>query len=194
MGIMLLAIAWIGAIVISHQAWSYVGLLGAIPVVLSLVGKRSPGAVDNASGVATVLTAAPLLPQSVGILVTDAEELGLAGARAWCNQNLQAAVLNCDGIDDSGPLTLMWTRPRARRLEQAFRIHQRLRVMPLVPGVLVDAKAFSDAGWEAITLSRGTLGTLRRIHTARDDLDRLKGSGIESAARLLAAAAISLTE
>ena len=88
----------------------------------------------------------------------------------------------------------MWTRPRARRVQEAFRKLARVRVIPLLPGVLVDSLAFSNAGWEAVTLSRGTLGTLRRIHTTHDDLDHLRGTGIESAARVLAGAAITLTE
>lgn len=175
-----------------------VGLIGAVPVIASFVGRRSPGAVDNASGVATVLAAASQLPPDapIGVLITDAEELGLAGARAWCVGRAPAAVLNCDGIDDTGTLTLMWTRPRAARLEKAMReaADEPLRVIPLVPGVLVDGVAFSNAGWEAVTLSCGTLGTLRRIHTRDDNLDHLKGTRIASAASVLARAAITLTE
>jgi len=184
-GIILLAIAWIGG-------WPYLAIVGALPVIASVVGRASAGAVDNASGVATVLSAASLLGQApVGILITDAEELGLAGARAWCVKNAPSVAINCDGVDDDGQPTLMWTRPRARRLEAAFK---GVRAIPLVPGVLVDSVAFSGAKWEAITLSRGTLGTLRRIHTRKDDLEHLRGDGIAAAARVLADAAISLTE
>ena len=192
-GIVLLIVAWIGALFFMHE-WLYVGLVGALPVIASVVGQRSAGAVDNASGVATVLGAAALLPADapVGVLITDAEELGLAGARAWCAARAPSIALNCDGVDDTGPLTLMWTRPRARRLESAF--GDEPRVIPLVPGVLVDGVAFSDAGWESVTLSRGTLRTLRRIHTRRDSLEHLSGDGIEGAARALARAAITLTE
>jgi len=191
-GIVLLVIGWIGALFFMH-GWPYVGLVGALPVIASVVGRGSAGSVDNASGVATVLSAASILPTDapVGILITDAEELGLAGARAWCAIRSAAIVLNCDGVDDDGELTLMWTRPRARRVERAFGA---LRVIPLVPGVLVDSLAFSDAGWEAVTLSRGTLRTLRRIHTRHDSLDHLRGDGIAGAARALATAALTLTE
>jgi hypothetical protein len=192
-GILLVAVAWIGALLWTTE-WLYVGLIGSLPIIASTVGRRSAGAVDNASGVATVLTAASLLPSElpVGVLITDAEELGLAGARAWCSNRVPGVVLNCDGVDDTGPLTLMWTRPRARRLESAFGAG--VRVIPLVPGVLVDGLAFSDAGWEAITLSRGTLGTLRRIHTREDDLEHMKGIGVAHAARELARAVVTLTE
>ena len=192
-GIVLIALAWIGALLWTMSCL-YLALFGSLPVIASTVGRKSAGAVDNASGVATVLSAAAILPpkHSIGVLITDAEELGLAGARAWCIQRDGAAVLNCDGMDDTGSLTLMWTRPRAHRLEAAF--DPGVRVIPLIPGVLVDSLAFSDAGWEAITLSRGTLGTLRRIHTRRDDLEHVRGIGVAEAARALAGAAVTLTE
>jgi hypothetical protein len=203
-GVVLLIASWIAAVVaavgsLSDRAWfsiMAVAVLGALPVLASVVGKGSPGAVDNAAGVATVLAAAAILPPDapVGVLITDAEELGLAGARAWCAHREPSVALNCDGVDDTGQLTLMWTRPRARRLEQAFGSAERIRVIPLVPGVLADSLAFSDAGWEAVTLSRGTLRTLRRIHTRRDDLEHLQGSGISGAALALARAAVTLTE
>lgn len=205
-GIILLGLATLAAFALAIAAlfgaqfsgrWALViviAILGAIPVLGSVVGSASHGAVDNASGVATILCVAEILrPEfSVGVLITDAEELGLAGARAWCAETRYppAPVLNCDGVDDEGELTVMWTRPRARRLEDAFRAaaaraRERLLATPLVPGVLVDAVAFSDAGWEAVTLSRGSLATLRRIHTRRDDLDHLRGAGLARASMLL---------
>src|SRR5262249_44821846 len=59
--------------------------LFTIPLMLSIVGDRNHGTLDNASGVAAVLEAVEALPPTarVGVLITDAEELGLAGARAW---------------------------------------------------------------------------------------------------------------
>lgn len=209
-GIILLGIAFIAALAlcvagmvrgdVSREAWIAVlvaALVGAIPVVASVVTARSPGAIDNASGVATVLAAAELCAsEPVGVLITDAEELGLAGARAWCAavSGEQAPVINCDGIDDSGALTVMWTPPRAARIEEAVRraastVGEPLRSIPLIPGVLVDGLAFSDAGWEVLTVSRGSLDTLRHIHTPSDDLARLRGDGIAATAQVLALAA-----
>ena len=214
-GIVILALATLGAFGLtvagmigsaSARGWPIVivaAILGAIPVLGSVVGSASHGAVDNASGVATILVVAEgIRPDfSVGVLVTDAEELGLAGARAWCSETRYgvAPVLNCDGVDDVGQLTVMWTRPRARRLVDAFRLaasraRQALKVTPLLPGVLVDAVAFSDAGWEAVTLSRGTLATLRRIHTRADDLEHLAGRGIVDATLLLLTTVSQLME
>jgi Zn-dependent M28 family amino/carboxypeptidase len=193
---------WSGAAA-SIDVWPWLAILaavGALPVLASVVGARSDGAVDNASGVATVLAAAAQLPRdaAVGVLITDAEELGLAGARAWCNRRGVGTVLNCDGIDDIGKLTVMYTRPRPQRLERALRAAaeleaQPIRVIPLIPGVLVDGVAFADAGWEVATLSRGALSTLQRIHLPADNLRGMKGSGIDVAARVLARAATELT-
>lgn len=206
-GIVVLGLAWLAALALTIDAivrgdarrdsWTVVliaALVGAVPVIASVVGSSSAGAIDNASGVATLLAAAELsagIP--VGVLITDAEELGLAGARAWCavSGENRVPVLNCDGVDDAGVLTLMWTRPRSTRLERAIRnaaasVGERLRVIPLIPGVLVDGLAFSDAGWEVVTLSRGSLETLRRIHTRRDDLARVQGVGVAAAARVVA--------
>ncbi len=214
-GIVLLALAVLSAFALTIAAlvgsepargWVVViigAFIGAIPVLGSTVGRVSHGAVDNASGVATILCVAEMIRPGlpVGVLITDAEELGLAGARAWCAETRYAAapVLNCDGVDDVGRLTVMWTRPRARRLEDAFRAAaartgEALRVMPLVPGVLVDAVAFSDAGWEAVTLSRGSMATLRRIHTRADDPRHLDGKGIAGASLLLGSVVHQLME
>jgi hypothetical protein len=58
--------------------------------------------------------------------------------------------------------------------------------MSPLPGVLTDSVAFKAAKWQTVTLCRGTLRTLNRIHTTRDDLQAMSGTGIPSAARLLA--------
>lgn len=173
------------------------GVLAALPVAGSVVGERSPGALDDASGVASVLEAAAMMPPAsrVGVLLTSAEELGLAGARAWVARRgaeERVPVLNCDGVDDDGGLVTMHSGRRpARLLAAAERVAAagapRARAMRLLPGVLVDAVAFADAGWETMTVSRGTMRTLLRVHRTHDDLAHLRGDGIDEAARLLAA-------
>lgn len=173
-----------------------VTLAGAIPVVLSWVGARSPGAFDNASGVATVIAAAALLRDiaGVGVLLTDAEELGLAGARAWTRENDGGTVLNCDGIDDDGRMAVMYAGPRPSGVLRAVSNAARATGVPhdamrLIPGVLTDSVAFADAGMTSVTFSRGSVASLLRVHTARDSLARLRGTGIPEAAGLMAATA-----
>jgi hypothetical protein len=175
-------------------------LLGAPLVVASIVGTRSDGAVDNASGVATVLLAASRIPMQVplGVLLPSAEELGLAGARAWARawatRHPAGTALNCDGVDDTGALTIMYSgTPPGELLDVVRRAsvpEPLVRRMPL--GLLTDSVAFADRGWRAITLSRGGWRTLRRVHTPDDSLDRLRGTGIDSAATLLVRAVEAL--
>jgi hypothetical protein len=172
--------------------------LGAIPAMLSVVGNNSDGAVDNASGVAAVLAAASMLPGdvAVGVLLPSAEELGLAGARAWARARgtQRGIALNCDGVDDEGELTIMYSGAKPESLvavlERASRTTPRVRRMPL--GLLLDSVAFSDAGWASVTVSRGSLATLRRVHTRRDSLAALRGAGIPEVATVLARAAEAL--
>jgi hypothetical protein len=68
-----------------------------------------------------------------------------------------------------------------------------LRTLRLIPGILTDSVALADAGWQSVTLSRGTIRTLQRIHTARDTLSGMRGAGIAGAARVLAGAATELS-
>ena len=181
--------------------WILFGLacIGAVPLMLSYVGAHNHGAVDNASGVAAVLEAAAMIPASasVGVLITDAEELALAGARAWARDRKPAVALNCDSVDDAGSLVVMFSGKRPSRLvsllaSAASEAAEPLRVLRLIPGILTDHVALADAGWETVTLSRGDLRTLQRIHTSRDSLESMNGTGIATTARVLARTATEL--
>jgi Iap family predicted aminopeptidase len=182
--------------------WAALGavVLGAPPMIASLVGARSNGALDNASGVAAVLEAATLVRPDVaiGVLLTSAEELGLAGARAWARARTgpPAVAINCDGVDDDaeGRITIMYTGHRPAELlavlQGALAIETRVRRMPL--GLLTDSVALADRGWHTVTISRGSFHSFRRVHSERDTLDNLTGSGIGDVAILLARASEAL--
>jgi hypothetical protein len=171
--------------------------------------------VDNASGVAAVLQGASLVDRAVplGVLLTSAEELGLAGARAWAadtgssngpafdghrsSTGLVASAapiaINCDGIDDVGALTCMYTGRRTSTVVRAIEaaadaLGVALDVRLVLPGILVDAVALADAGWETATVSRGNWRTLARIHSGADRRDRLTGRGVVEASQVLARA------
>jgi hypothetical protein len=208
-GIAASALVWIAAFAVAGAqvmgadaaaAWPWIGSIGGlagVPVAASVVGTRSPGALDNASGVATVLLAAAEVPaaQPLGVLLTSAEELGLAGARAWVRRRPAAVAINCDGVDDRGAITLMYSG--RRRPDALVRAGEHagasagvpVRVRRLLPGILTDGVALADAGWEVITVSKGTVSTLARIHTRGDRADRLSGAGVAEAARFVAAMA-----
>lgn len=172
-----------------------VTLLGALPVVLSMVGANSPGALDNASGVVTAIAAAGEIADDprVGVLITDGEELGLAGARSWARERGRSGVtvLNIDGVDDAGKVQVMYSGQRPTTLLGAIAQASRARdvrcdVGRLIPGVLTDSVAFADAGLATVTFSRGTWRSLARVHSRRDDLTRLRGTGVAEVAGLIA--------
>lgn len=198
-----------GRALVGTGGWVALGVLGvasAVPIVATTVGVNSDGALDNASGVAAVLGAVEALAvdgmlagESIGVLLTSAEELGLAGAHAWADAweragRAPAIALNCDGVDDAGPLTLLRGGRGAASLARALGAEAAgVRVRRIPPGLLVDAVALALRGWETVTVSRGTWGTLARIHSRRDTLAQLRGSGIGDAAALLARLAGVLT-
>jgi Zn-dependent M28 family amino/carboxypeptidase len=181
-------------------------VIGALPSVFCFVRNGSPGAVDNASGVVAVLIAVQSgsAPRDLGVLITSGEELGLAGARAWALARVRATsaqpgikVLNCDTVDDAGAWRCMHTGPKPERIAAAAEtiatgLGVRLPVGRLIPGILADSMAFADLGIEAVTLSRGTLSTLARIHTRRDNSNALTGTGAADAGVLLSALAKEL--
>lgn len=186
-----------------RTAWRAAALLAVVggpAVMASVVGAASDGAVDNASGVASVLLAASRVGAAVpvGVLLPSAEELGLAGARAfvraWSRMTAPGIALNCDGVDDEGAMTIMHAgaRPDAliARIRAASTTPLRVRRMPA--GLLTDSVAFTARGWTSVTVSRGGWATLRRIHTRGDSLGALRGTGIEPAATLLARAVEAL--
>ena len=209
LGIVCTALLFLAAIVVATSqglgapvaGWSWIVLAAlapaaTAPIVLSIVGDRSPGALDNASGVATVLLAASRVPSGapLGVLLTSAEELGLAGARAWARTRGPGVAINCDGVDDAGALVCMHDGRRSRPLLDALRRAggPALRVRVLLPGILTDSVALADAGWEAVTVSRGAASSLGRIHRPGDRHDRLTGEGIAGTATVVASAATEL--
>jgi hypothetical protein len=173
---------------------SLAAAMAALPSLLCIVRDDSPGAVDNGSGVAAVLLALRQAPRDrpLGVLLTSAEELGLAGARAWADRVPPGKkIVNCDTVDDSGVWLCMHTGakpPLSTRAETTARgLGLTLRTRRLIPGILADSVAFADRGLEAVTISRGSLATLARIHTRRDNSTALTGSGVADASTLLEA-------
>lgn len=193
-----LGLGWMAALWPGLQV---AAVIAAIPSMFCFVRNDSAGAVDNASGVVAVLLAArsASAPRDVGVLVTSGEELGLAGARVWARHAERSiTVLNCDTIDDAGDWRSMYTGSRPKRIAPAVEgVASRLRVplamRRLIPGILADSMAFADRGIDAITLSRGTLSTLARIHTRRDNSNALTGQGAAEASVILSALAKELS-
>ena len=165
--------------------------LGALFLGLSRVTERSPGAVDNAVGVVTVLRALDALPPDapVGVIFPDAEELGLLGAGVLARQRANllrdTVVVNFDGLDDRGATIALVHRPGpiVDRLVAALGARRR-RAWP----VIVDGIAFARAARECVTIMRGDWGTARVVHTPRDTADRLTLEGSRDVAAAVARA------
>ena len=176
-------------------------IFGAMTAGLCFVGNNSLGAVDNASGVSAVLLAAqsPDAPQSLGVLITSGEELGLVGAVAWARKAPdQIVILNCDTIDEAGTYRCMYNerpvRIAAAAETAAKQLGVPLKLGRMIPGIMADSMVFANRWrWSAITLSRGTLATLARIHTRRDNSSMLTGEGAAHASALLSAMAKELS-
>jgi hypothetical protein len=97
-------------------------------------------------------------------------------------------------VDDEGEMTIMYSGSRPESLiDLVARIAPeapRVRRMPL--GLLTDSVALASRGWATVTLSRGSLASLRRVHTRYDSLAALRGGGVDGMATLLARAAEAL--
>jgi hypothetical protein len=107
-------------------------------------------------------------------------------------------VLNCDTIDDDGGWRLMYNGTRAHQIAVAAEkvsglMGSKVTVGRFIPGILADSMAFSDRGFPAVTLSRGTLSTLARIHTRRDTSNAFTCRGVAEASTLLSALTTELT-
>ena len=190
-------------VVTGSSIWPWLELaaiIAALPSILCWVGNESNGAVDNASGVAAVLLAAQSASSAtaLGVLITSGEELGLAGSRIWAARAQPGIIaLNCDTVDDVGGWHCMYSGTKPKRIGAAVETVAgsagfKVAVGRLIPGIMADSMAFSDRGIEAVTVSRGSLSTLARVHTRRDTSTALTGSGVAQASALLTALAKEL--
>ena len=191
--VLLVSLVWVSPPQSLWHGLAIAAVAGALPTMLCWTRADSPGAVDNATGVAAVLIASQsaFANQDLGVLITSGEEIGLAGARVWATRaSAEMLVINCDTVDDAGAWRCMYTGPRPARITAAAetvagKLGLKLAVGRLIPGILADSMAFADRGIESVTVSRATLSTLARIHTRRDTSNALAGSGVAVAGALL---------
>jgi hypothetical protein len=207
-------LVWIALVIASlmHAARPLAGaiilLLGAIGVITGVVlifcwvDNRSPGALDNASGVVAALGIADRERDAgdVAFLITDAEELGLAGARAAAGGLPPVfGVINLDGLDDEGTFYvlerfgIMKKRGLAPHLAAALLQEADARGeaadrRDLPFGIPVDHIPIVNAGIPALTVMRGSMKSMRRVHRPGDDLDHLNGDGVRKTIDLVCGA------
>ena len=182
-------------------------VISGLPLLLLDTGNRSPGAIDNASGLGLVLHLAEWIacqPELLGklkftILITSAEELAVKGAQAYLQgisegpdgrDDLQ--VLNFDGIGVVGRLYLVGSARRrgSNKVNQLFHLvmdsGSELGI-PIgrcaLPGALFDHVPFAEAGYEAISLA-GIGRSSLAVHTTHDTPGKLHIRGFEQAGEL----------
>jgi hypothetical protein len=177
-------------------------VVAAVILIFCWVENNSPGALDNATGLATILGVAEREAgaSDVAFLITDGEELGLAGARAIARRLPPVyGVINFDGIDDHGQFQVVedfgWPRRRGKAPHLAAALLSAAAALDLpahrrsVPfGIMLDHIPIVEGGTPALTLMRGTLASLRRVHRPIDDLQHLSGDGVRVAVDLTSAA------
>ncbi len=179
-----------------------VAFVCGLALVVSWAADYSPGALDNATGLATLLgiAAREKGADDVAFLITDAEELGLAGARAIAPRMPPVfGVINVDGIDDEGTFLVAerfgWPRPTGLAPHLAAAILSSASDLGLnaqrrdVPfGILLDHMPIVKGGTPALSVLRGTLRSLHRIHRPADAPARLNGAGVMQCVDLLCGA------
>jgi len=159
-------------------------------LVLNAVTDRSPGAVDNASGVLGVLATLDALASDAGVgaILLDAEELGLVGASALARDRANllrdTAVINFDGLDDRGAVVAFVHRPGPVVGAVAARLGARPRGR--LP-VLVDGIPLARVARECMTIMKGGWGTMRVVHTPRDTPERMTLAGLREVSHAVAA-------
>ncbi len=214
----------IASILFLRAALAAAGLATSPPLVLTLPlagfavfalgralvnpsGDESPGAMDNASGLALLVDAAWTLPRDPALagvnlefVATGAEEIGLAGAMRWIQAH--AGELDPDGtlfvnVDSVGvgrgilALDVNGRAPGGRRVRELLRDAAAtegvsVRVLPGLPGVGVDTMPIAARGFATVTLLGRVLGgASRRIHSERDTIDALGEGGLDDARRVV---------
>lgn len=175
-----------------------VAFISSVLLIFCWTDNRSPGALDNGSGLATLLGVAEAQAghDDVAFLITDAEELGLVGARSIARQlDPVIGVINIDGIDDHGTFYVLEkfgipARHIAPHLAAAaltaaadMDVPARRRNVPF--GLLLDHIPLARVHLPAITLMRGSMQSMRRVHRPADSMDAMTGSGIATAVDLV---------
>jgi hypothetical protein len=163
-----------------------------LPLYALRTHNRSPGALDNASGVGALVEMAriwrslPAADSSRAVfLAVSGEEFGMVGSLAWVRRHLgelrggeRCRVLNLDGVGYGGPV---WVVPsRGEMTEELKRagegVGRPLHPYPPGIGLMTDHVSFTREGIPCATLMTHSW-TASRIHTERDVPESLSEEG-----------------
>lgn len=171
-------------------------LLAAL--ALNMTGNRSPGALDNASAVGTLLELArgwrPRLEQAVEVywVASGSEEVGLDGARHFLSRRgswwLEKPTLLIN-LESVGAGKLVYLAGEAASLRLAREIatelgvpHGRLRVV----GAGMDHEPFAAHGLTAWSILGDVVRHSLVLHTPRDNMRLIDRTALDRAGRLAA--------
>ena len=171
-------------------------------------GDESPGAMDNASGLAVLVDAACRLPRDPALngcelvfLATGAEEIGLAGAMRWIQAHEReldrgrTVFVNVDSVGVGSGLITLGAKGRApggRAMKDVVKDAAKaagvvVRNLGSLPGVGVDTIPIASRGFATVTVLGQVLGSAsRRIHSSRDTVEHLTESALTDASVLVA--------
>ncbi len=160
--------------------------------MLSTTANLSPGAMDNASGVAILLALSRLLPARLAeknnliFLASGAEELGLVGALRFLQTYRKeldpgkTTILNFDSLGVGGKILMVGPRrlirsgvvDRARELlaRQGFGF----RFFSFMIGAGMDHIPFVQNGFTAMSFTQVSLESVLRLHAPSDRLEYLQ--------------------
>lgn len=172
------------------------GLIGATVVFLALQmaswnTNRSPGAIDNGSGVAILLALAAELPARLAarmnlvFLATGAEEMGLVGAIHFVDRfasrydRNRTLVVNFDSLGTGGTVLMAASKivkrsPIVAEVRDLLRRNGfRFRSLPFMIGAAMDHIPFARAGFAALSFTQASLKAGWHMHAATDDLEQI---------------------
>jgi hypothetical protein len=190
-----MAMEMVGGIDVLSAGFGLLSALSALAMSPMRADNRSPGAVDNASGVGVLIGLAEavggdskVFPRAEILFVaTGAEEVGLQGAFAFLKRHAvemsgerRVYVLNFDGSGVAGKVYVSSKTGLRRRSPHLLRLIReagaaegvRVRSPAFVIGAMADHFPFVGAGIEAATFASFGWDSLA-IHTPRDTPDRL---------------------
>lgn len=154
---------------------------------------HAPGAADDGAGVAAILEglralqAGAPLASDIAVLFSDAEELGLLGARAFVRENPVRdsilVALNFEARGASGPSLLFETGPGNRRLIEAaaaapnpVALSVATAIYRLMPND-TDLSAILDAGVPGLNFSFSN--DVSRYHSSEDNVANLSRASLQ---------------
>lgn len=201
---------WIGGII---TALYFMTMASAVLLLLFRgTTNKSPGAIDNASGVGILLHLAEIISQQketfkkldVTFVATGAEEFGLMGAFAFCQAHEEELrqrkgnvyFLNFDGPGVDGGvyaisgIGLMPEFPQeGKNLQSMIKtIGQEhglgVHTLPIVAGAMFDHFPFRMEGLDAVSLAVISTKSLTVVHSSKDTIEQLDLEGFDKIGRL----------